>query len=160
MDKLIQMAIETGVGLVEVTGGEPLLQEETLRLVEALCDSGLEVLVETNGSMDISVLDPRAIIIMDIKTPGSAMAERMDMENIHRLKDIDEVKFVITSKEDYLWARDFVRQKGLEGPRILFSPTWGSVSAEALSEWILRDRLNVRLNLQIHKYIFGDRRGV
>jgi 7-carboxy-7-deazaguanine synthase len=160
VDKLIQMAIETGVGLVEVTGGEPLLQEETLRLVEALCDSGLEVLVETNGSMDISVLDPRAIIIMDIKTPGSAMAERMDMENIHRLKDIDEVKFVITSKEDYLWARDFVRQKGLEGPRTLFSPTWGSVSAEALSEWILRDRLNVRLNLQIHKYIFGDRRGV
>ncbi len=160
IESLIRAARNSGVKLVELTGGEPLLQQGSTDLITGLCDEALEVLVETNGSMDISVVDPRATVIMDIKTPGSGMSEKTDLRNLQKLKPTDEVKFVITSEEDYLWARDFVRHKGLEGPRTLFSPAWQHLSPELLSEWLLRDRLNVRLNLQIHKYIFGDRRGV
>ncbi len=160
VEELIEMARASGVKLVEVTGGEPLLQEAAVVLIRRLCDEGLEVLVETNGSVDISVVDPRAKVVMDIKTPGSGMSEKMDHENLRRLRPDDEVKFVITSEEDYLWARGVVIERGLQGPRTLFSPAWGRLHPETLAHWILRDRLDVRLNLQIHKYIFGERRGV
>lgn len=160
VETLVEMARKTGIKLVEVTGGEPLLQEPTGVLVSALCDEGFEVLVETNGSKDISVIDRRATVIMDIKTPGSGMSEKMRIENLSRLKPRDELKFVIASEDDYLWAREFVMEKGLQGPRTLFSPAWQLVRPDELSRWILRDRLDVRLNLQIHKYLFGDRRGV
>ncbi|RME68297.1 MAG: radical SAM protein [Nitrospirae bacterium] len=160
VEALIEMAKATGVKLVEVTGGEPLLQEGAVALISALCDEGFEVLVETNGSRDISVVDRRATVVMDIKTPGSGMSEEMDLKNLSHLKPKDEVKFVITSEEDYLWAKAFVLEQDLQGPRTLFSPAWGLLGPETLAGWLLRDKLDVRLNLQLHKYIFGDRRGV
>ncbi|MCK4911473.1 MAG: 7-carboxy-7-deazaguanine synthase QueE, partial [Thermodesulfovibrionales bacterium] len=143
---------------------EPLEQEETPVLLKALLDKGFKkkVLVETNGSKDISVLDPRAIVIMDIKTPGSGEAGSFDLHNIARLKPSDEVKFVLTSREDYEWARSFLQEHDvLLKSEVLFSPAFGSLEPRTLAGWILDDALTVRLNLQLHKYIFKpDERGV
>lgn len=143
-----------GIRLVEITGGEPFLQKDTLPLIEKLIDNGFKVLVETNGSMSIKDVDKRAVIIMDIKTPGSGMFERMDLLNLKYLKPIDEVKLVVMNREDYEWVRDFIRDYGLlDKCKILLSPAYGILSPKSLSEWIIGDRLPVRLNLQLHKYI-------
>jgi 7-carboxy-7-deazaguanine synthase len=152
-----------GVKLVEITGGEPLLQkEETLMLVRALLDEGYEVLVETNGSLSIREIDTRAVIILDVKTPGSGTSDAIDFSNFDILKPSDEVKFVICDRADYEWSKDLIRRSGLkERAKILFSPALGLISPAELAGWIVQDRLGVRLNLQIHKYIFGpDERGV
>ncbi len=158
--EVISMARESGVEMVEITGGEPLLQAGTPVLIEALCDEGFRVLVETNGSMRIDSIDPRAVAVIDIKTPGSGMSAEMSYENLRMLRPHDEVKFVITDRADYLWARDVIGEFGLAGGRTLFSPSAGLLAPEELAGWMLEDRLPVRLNLQIHKYLFGDRRGV
>ncbi len=151
-----------GLSLVELTGGEPLLQGDTPALAAALADRSCTVLIETNGSVNISGLDPRAVIIMDVKTPGSGMHRMTDLSNLARLREKDQVKFVITCRGDYEWARDFVRKQALAGRCvILFSPAYGTVSPSELSRWILADKLPARLNIQLHKYIFGpDERGV
>ena len=163
IDSLVDEAVRADAEVVEVTGGEPLEQEETSLFVKALLDKGFEnVLVETNGSRDISVLDPRAIVIMDIKTPGSGEAGSFDLHNIDMLKPSDEVKFVLTDREDYEWARSFLQEHDiLLRSEVLFSPAFGALEPEVLARWILDDALEVRLNLQLHKYIFGpDARGV
>lgn len=151
-----------GIRLVEITGGEPFLQKDTLSLIEKLIDNGFTVLVETNGSMSIKDVDKRAVIIMDIKTPGSGMFERMDLLNLKYLKPNDEVKLVVMNREDYEWVRDFIKDYGLvDRCKLLLSPAFGLLSPESLSKWIIDDRLSVRLNLQLHKYIYGpDKRGV
>jgi len=150
----------SGIRLVEITGGEPLLQAGTPVLVKTLCDEGFRVLVETNGSVRIDSIDHRAVAVLDIKTPGSGMAGEMFYGNLDMLRPHDEIKFVITDRADYLWARDLIGKFGLAGRRILLSPAAGLLAPEALVDWIIRDRLDVRLNLQLHKYVFGDRRGV
>ncbi len=154
---LVDEAVRAGAEMVEVTGGEPLLQEETPALVKALLDKGVFkwVLVETNGSRDISVLDLRAIVIMDIKTPGSGEAGSFDLKNLDLLKPSDEVKFVLTSREDYEWARSFIEEHDtLLDREVLFSPAFGVLDPEALAGWILEDGLGgVRINLQLHKYL-------
>ncbi len=160
VEELVKKAEDSGVRIVEVTGGEPLLQEATTHLITALCDSGFTVLVETNGTKNIDAIDPRAITILDIKTPGSGYSDRMDMANLYRLRTRDEIKFVITNKTDYEWTKEILLRHGLRGGRVLLSPAKGVLAPEELAEWILQDRLNVRLNLQLHKYIYGDRRGV
>ncbi len=150
--------------LVEVTGGEPLLQSEASRLVRELADRGLRVLVETNGSMDISPLDVRSIVIMDVKCPSSGQSHCNDLANLGRLRPGDEVKFVIADRADYEFAREVVLgMRPGEGKQNVkhFSPVFGRMEPSCLAEWILEDRLCVRLNLQLHKVIWGpSQRGV
>lgn len=147
--------------LVEITGGEPLLQEETPSLVSALLDRELEVLVETNGSLDISLLDPRAVRVMDLKCPSSGETGKMRWENLVQLTPRDEVKFVIAGREDYLWAKEVVEERLPAGPAVLFSPAAGLLAPDVLAGWILGDGLEVRLQLQLQKIIWPDRdRGV
>ena len=120
------------------------------------------VLLETNGSQDVRGIDKRALIILDIKTPGSGVPDKAMLSNLPLLKPEDEVKFVITGRDDYEWAKMFIREHSLTGRcTILFSPAFGMLHPRDLSQWILEDRLEVRLNLQLHKYIFGpETRGV
>ncbi|MDA8156070.1 MAG: radical SAM protein [Actinomycetota bacterium] len=148
-----------GVNTVAITGGEPLLQEDVFHLVERLINQGHKLLIETNGSVSIKDVDPRAIIVMDVKTPGSGMAEGLDLSNLNFLKTFDEVKFVITDRADYVWSREFIKeQRLLSRCKVLFSPAFGTLEPAALAEWMIEDRLDVLFNLQLHKYIFGPNR--
>ncbi len=152
MDKIQAVGLKT----VEITGGEPLLQEGVASLVKKLLDKGHRVLIETNGSQDIEGIDRRAVIILDIKTPGSGMSDEVMLSNLTLLKLEDEVKFVIAGRDDYEWAKNFIREHSVMGRcAILFSPAFGMLDPQDLSKWILKDRLEVRLNLQLHKYIYG-----
>jgi len=148
--------------LVELTGGEPLLQPEVYRLIGLLLDEGREVLVETSGSLPIEELDPRAVVIMDIKCPGSGMARSMCWENIDHLRPRDEVKFVIADQDDYLFAKETCLVFRLfQRCPVLFAPAFGKLSPRSLAEWILQDSLPVRLQIQLHKYIWDpSMRGV
>ncbi len=155
-DEIAAKIGETGLKTVEITGGEPLLQKGLPTLVEGLLDLGYRVLIETNGSRNIEEIDRRAVIILDIKTPGSGMSEKVMLSNLSSLKYGDEVKFVLTDRKDYEWAKDFIRKYELAGRcEILFSPAFGMLDPQSLSRWIVNDRLEVRLNLQLHKYIYG-----
>lgn len=162
-EKEVLASVKTyGLKLVEITGGEPLLQKDALLLIEKLIDNGHTVLLETNGSISIKDVDDRAVIIMDVKTPKSGMFEKMDMLNLKYLRPKDEVKFVIADRQDYEWAREFIKDYGLQDIcKVLLSPAYGKLPPADLSHWILEDSLPVRLNLQIHKYIYGpETRGV
>jgi 7-carboxy-7-deazaguanine synthase len=157
-----------GTDLVEVTGGEPLIQAGAFRLTEELLDRGYTVLVETSGAVDVSPLDPRAHKIMDLKCPGSGEVERNLWSNLSHLTDRDEVKFVILDRADYEWARTIIREHGLDRSvrdgrlrALLASPVWGEPDLRALAEWVLEDGLPVRLQVQLHKLIWGpEARGV
>lgn len=162
LDQIMDRVERLGVRLVEITGGEPLLQPATPELARRLVESDYEVLVETGGHRDISVLDPRCHVILDVKTPGSRMADHFDPRNLERLGSGDEIKFVLTDRADYEWARTCIREHGLEkrGP-VHFSPVHPGLDPRTLVEWILRDGLRVRLNLQLHKFVWGpEARGV
>lgn len=160
--EIVGAASAFGIRLVEVTGGEPLMQKEAFPLVKQLLDNGFSVLIETNGSVSIRDVDRRAVIIMDIKTPKSGMSAQMDPENLEYLKRNDELKFVVADREDYEWVRAFIEERRLADTcTVLLSPLFGSLQPRELSQWILDDKLPVRLNLQLHKYIYGpDERGV
>jgi 7-carboxy-7-deazaguanine synthase len=156
-EEIISKIEEYGVKYVEFTGGEPLLQEETPQLVKTLLDKGYNVLIETNGSICIGCLDKRLTIIMDIKTPKSGMSERMNFKNLEFLKETDEIKFVLMDESDYIWAKNLIANNNLfdKFKNILMSPAYGILSPKALASWILRDNLPVRVQLQIHKYIWA-----
>ncbi len=140
---------------VEITGGEPLLQKGTFELAAKLLDSGYRVMVETNGTIDISSLDPRVIRVVDIKCPGSGHTHEIMWDNLKHLGSGDEIKFVISSRDDYEWAREIIRDRNLtDHNTVLLSPAFSLIEPADLAEWILRDGLGVRLNLQIHKYIW------
>ncbi len=163
VDEIINHIKLVSVNLVEITGGEPLLQEEGVReLTRLLLDDGYEVLIETNGTRSVRDIDRRAMIILDVKTPGSLMSTDMDPSNLDILKPGDEIKFVITGREDYEWAKRLMAEKGLrEKCAVLFSPAFGMVAPQDLARWIIEDRLDVRFNAQLHKYLFGpDKRMV
>lgn len=152
---------ENGARHVCVTGGEPLAQPNSLVLMRELCDAGFDVSIETSGAMDIAEIDPRVSVVMDLKTPGSNECDRNLLSNINHLKPSDQVKFVICDRRDYEWAKAKVDQYDL-GDRVdevLFSPSFAQVSAKELAEWILSDRLSVRMQLQLHKFIWGDEPG-
>ena len=141
--------------LVEITGGEPLAQAEAHGLITALADRGYTVLIETSGAIDLAPVDPRAILIMDLKCPGSGMEERNRWSNLSLLKPHDEVKFVIKDRADYDWAVEIIHRYGLsDRQRILLSPVFGELEPQILADWILSDRLRVRFQLQVHKLIW------
>jgi 7-carboxy-7-deazaguanine synthase len=144
-----------GCNLVEITGGEPLAQRESLDLIARLCDEGFEVLIETSGSIDVTPVDPRAKLIYDIKCPGSNEADKNRWSNLERLKPGDEVKFVLADRADYDWAREVIVRERLERFTILFSPVWGELELKPIAEWMLADRIPARLQTQLHKHIWG-----
>lgn len=143
--------------LVEITGGEPLLQRNVLPLMKELCDLGKTVLIETSGAHDISAIDPRVHRIMDLKTPGSGESERNRYENIAYLAPSDEVKFVIGSREDYLWSKQKTAEFNLleRCGTVLFSPIFGRINPREIVDWMLEDNLKVRFQLQMHKFIWA-----
>ena len=144
---------------VTVTGGEPLAQKAAVNLLRDLCDAGYDVSLETSGALDICLVDPRVARIVDIKTPGSGEASKNRWENLAHLTTHDEVKFVITDETDYLWARALLAEQQLNHRcPILFSPVHGSAASD-LAEWILRDHLPVRMQLQLHKILWNDAAG-
>jgi 7-carboxy-7-deazaguanine synthase len=151
-----------GVPLVLLTGGEPLLQRELPTLAGRLIERGFEVMIETGGHRDVSVLPSGVVVILDVKTPGSGESEKMHWANLERLGPKDAVKFVVTSEADYEWSRALIRDRRLDARcNVLVSPSFGQVDAKELVAWMLRDKLPARLNLQIHKYVWPpDQRGV
>ncbi len=163
VDDVLAEVASYGCRLVEVTGGEPLLQDDVYPLMQGLLDAGHEVLLETGGHVSLERVPPRVVRIMDVKCPGSGEAGRTDWDNLARLGPRDEVKFVIADRRDYEYASDVVARHGL-APRVanvLFSPVHGRMSPAELAAWVLADRLPVRLQLQVHKVIWGpDTRGV
>ena len=141
--------------LVEVTGGEPLVQEECITLMKKLCDEAYEVMLETGGSLSIKYVDTRVMIIMDLKCPSSGMLKKNLYENIDFIKSTDEIKFVIGSREDYDWSKEIIEKyKLISKCSILFSVVFGELEPVTLVEWILEDKLNVRFQLQMHKFIW------
>ena len=143
-----------------VTGGEPLAQPACTSLLRTLCDAGYEVSLETSGALDLSAVDQRVIKVMDLKTPGSGEVGRNRYENLRLLTSQDQVKFVIGDRGDYEWARDQIRIFALaERCEILISPVAGALQPGTLAEWILADRLPVRLQIQLHKLLWGDEPG-
>jgi 7-carboxy-7-deazaguanine synthase len=145
-----------GARYVCVTGGEPLAQKACLPLLRALCDAGYDVSLETSGALDISAVDARVSRVVDVKTPDSNEAGKNRIENYALLSDHDQLKFVICSRADFDWAKDFIVEHALTRCEILFSPSFKQVAPKALAEWILTDRLAVRFQLQTHKYLWGD----
>ena len=143
--------------LVEITGGEPLLQEGVYGLCAALLGAGKQVMIETSGASDVSRLDPRVVKIMDLKCPGSGEAGRNLWSNLRHLTPKDEVKFVISDRADYEWTRGVIAEHGLERRvnAVLLSPAFGRVDLKDLAAWMLEDRLPARLQLQMHKYIWS-----
>lgn len=145
---------------VTVTGGEPLAQKPCVQLLVGLCDAGYSVSLETSGALDIAPVDPRVCKVMDLKTPGSGEVERNRMKNIALLAPHDQVKFVICDREDYQWARAIVREYQLDSVcGVLFSPAHEQQDAAQLADWILHDRLPVRLQIQLHKVLWGNAPG-
>jgi 7-carboxy-7-deazaguanine synthase len=155
-DVLVQVE-QYNIPLVEVTGGEPLLQDEVYALMEQLLDSGRTVLLETGGQVDVSRVPGAVIKVLDVKCPASGESGKVEWGNIDRLGSHDQVKFVIQDRRDYEFARDVVTRHALDRrcAAVLFSPVHGVMNSKDLSEWILEDRLPVRLQLQLHKQIWG-----
>lgn len=155
VDDVLRRVAMYGCSLVEITGGEPLIQSEVYPLTIALLDAGYEVLIETSGSLPVDRIDPRAVLIMDIKCPSSGMSHAMHWDNLRNLRRNDEVKFVIADQEDYLYAKEICTKWDLLGRHpILFSPAFDRLSPRHLAEWILKDALSVRLQIQLHKYVW------
>jgi 7-carboxy-7-deazaguanine synthase len=149
-----------GARYVTVSGGEPLAQKACLELLSQLCDDGYEVSLETSGAMDISGVDPRVVRVVDIKTPGSGEMAKNLYSNIDFLTARDQLKFVICDAADYQWCLDIMAEYELADKcEILFSPSHEQFPAAELAEWILRDKLPVRLQIQLHKYLWGNRPG-
>ena len=156
LDAIIAKVCDLDCSLVEVTGGEPLLQPNVLPLLTRLCDLGKTVLLETSGSLDVAPIDPRVVKIMDLKCPSSGEAEKNRYANLRHLSKLDEVKFVITNRTDYDWAKRIVIEEQLnQRCVVLFSPVVEQLSLKTLAEWILADHLPVRLQTQWHKHIWG-----
>jgi 7-carboxy-7-deazaguanine synthase len=145
-----------GCRLVELTGGEPLLQEEIGRLAEELLELGYSVLCETSGSIDVAILPAGVVKIVDIKCPGSGESENNLWDNLGKLGPSDEIKFVVRDRADYEWALAVIEERGLARWRLLFAPVWGELEVQRLAEWMLEDSVPARLTPQLHKYIWND----
>jgi 7-carboxy-7-deazaguanine synthase len=160
-EEVLSLWRKSGTGLVQITGGEPLLQPAAIALMRELLNAGADVILETNGSISLQNVPERVVKVVDRKTPGSGMAQAWLPENLRFVHLKDQIKCVLTGEADYLWARDWVRSCGLSFfVQVIFSPAWGGIAPRELAHWILRDGLQVRLQLQLHKLLWGDRRGV
>jgi 7-carboxy-7-deazaguanine synthase len=157
--ELLEVARNSGVRHVCVTGGEPLAQKSCIELLTALCDAGFSVSLETSGAMDISAVDPRVSRVVDLKTPGSGEEGRNRLANLEMLRPNDQAKIVICSRADYEWARDLLRGRAALPCQVLLSPSWGQLEPRDLAEWMLADRLDVRLQVQLHKVLWGNEPG-
>lgn len=158
IESILDQVRAFGCKLVEVTGGEPLAQKEAFTLIGRLCDEGYEVLVETGGYVSTEGLDRRAKVILDIKCPGSREEPRNDWSNIERLRaDKDEVKFVVADENDWIYTKNVIEKYDLENRAVavLISPAWGLVDLQQLADWVAGSGLQVRMQLQLHKYIWG-----
>jgi 7-carboxy-7-deazaguanine synthase len=162
LSDILVKVLEYNCPLIEITGGEPLLQPNVFPLMTRLCDLGKRVLLETSGSVDVARVDPRVVKIMDLKCPGSGEMLKNRYENLRHLDKKDELKFVIADRADYDWARQMITEHQLAGGcEILFSPVWEKMPLKTLADWILADKLPVRMQTQWHKYIWGaNARGV
>jgi 7-carboxy-7-deazaguanine synthase len=160
MGEILEQVAGYGASYVTVTGGEPLAQKRCIGLLQQLCDANYQVSLETSGALDISNVDRRVSRVVDIKTPDSGEQARNLWTNIEHLSSHDQLKFVICSREDYQWSRDKLAELSLpNGLQVMFSPSFEQVDQTALAEWILADRLPVRYQLQMHKFLWGDQPG-
>lgn len=161
VDDVLKQVVDHHPRYVTVTGGEPLAQNECLTLLSKLCDAGYEVSLETSGAIDVSNVDDRVIRVMDLKAPGSGESEKNLFENINKLNKNDQVKFVLSDKKDYDWAKNVISEYQLNKKcEVLFSPVHEKLEPKQLAEWILKDNLHVRMQLQLHKLLWGNERGV
>ena len=157
---IIERVRQLGARYVCVTGGEPLAQKSCPELLASLCDEGWRVSLETSGAMSLDGLDPRVVLVVDVKTPASGEEGRNRYEELQRLASKDQVKFVICDRGDYEWSREKVRALALDSRcAVLFSPSYEQLPARDLADWILADRLPVRLQIQLHKYLWGNTPG-
>lgn len=160
IDDILQQVAKYRAQYVTVTGGEPLAQKACLELLTRLCDVGYEVSLETSGAISVSEVDKRVVKVVDLKTPGSDEVEKNDYANMQYLLPHDQVKFVICNREDYEWAKKMMSQYHLtQACQVLFSPSHEEQPAGELADWILEDQLPVRLQIQLHKYLWGDAKG-
>ena len=159
-DDILKTIVSYNCKYVCVTGGEPLAQPGCTPLLAALCDAGLNVSLETSGALPIDSVDRRVMIVMDLKTPDSGECEKNLFSNLALLKSTDQIKFVICSQTDYEWCLDIISKHHLtDYAQILFSPSYGQLSPQVLADWIIRDRLPVRFQLQLHKLLWNDAPG-
>lgn len=157
VEQILERVAEYSARHVCVTGGEPLAQKNCLPLLRSLCDAGYRVSLETSGAIDVSEVDPRVIRVVDVKTPASGEEHRNLFENLDTLRAEEQAKFVICDRADFEWSRNLVREKTLNQKcTVLFSPSYGQVQPRDLAQWILDERLPVRLQVQLHKYLWGD----
>lgn len=159
MESILQDVAQYGCSHVCVTGGEPLAQKPCLFLLIALADRGYHVSLETSGALSIANIDPRVMIVMDLKAPDSKESHRNQYDNLAHLKPTDQLKMVLSSRTDYEWARDWVMKQDALPVEVLFSPSWNQLSPTLLAEWILEDKLPVRLQIQLHKILWQDEPG-
>lgn len=160
LDSIVATVKQFKTPYVCVTGGEPLAQKACNDLLTMLCDQNFHVSLETSGAMDISIVDPRVIKVMDLKTPASGEMEKNRLQNIEHLSSHDEVKFVICNRDDYDWAKQILEEYKIDNRcQVLFSPVHGDIAPAQLAEWILQDHLNVRFQIQLHKYLWGEAPG-
>ena len=160
LDSIVEKVSHYKTPHVCITGGEPLAQPNCISLLHQLCEINYIVSIETSGAMDISAIDPRVLIVMDIKTPGSGEVSRNLWTNIPLLKPQDQIKFVICNRDDYLWACDMIKQYHLsERAQVIFSSSWEQLPPKDLANWILEDQLPIRFQLQLHKFLWADARG-
>lgn len=145
---------------ITVTGGEPLAQKQCLDLLKILCDEGYQVSLETGGGLSIEGVDQRVKIILDVKTLKSGEVENNVWGNLSKIKSEDEVKFVILDKEDFIWSKNIIKEYSVNQEQVLFSPVYGKLNPTNLSDWILQESLNVRVQLQLHKILWGEKKGV
>ncbi len=159
--EILAKVAEFGTKYVTVTGGEPLAQKECYTLLQTLCDEGYSVSLETGGAMDIAPVDSRVSVILDIKTPASNEEKNMLWDNLNHIKPKDEIKFVLCNRADYDWAKAKLTELKLtEKCPVLFSPSYHDLKADELASWILADKLQVRMQIQLHKVLWGERAGV
>lgn len=157
IEGILEQVAQYQTPYVCVTGGEPLAQKKCLELLKQLCDAGYSVSLETGGSQDIGSVDNRASVILDIKTPGSGEVEKNVWANLQHLKQKDEVKFVLCHRDDYEWAKEILAKYRLASQcNVLFSPVFNQLNPTELAEWVLQDKLPVRMQVQLHKILWGE----
>jgi 7-carboxy-7-deazaguanine synthase len=160
LQQILERVASYGAHYVTVTGGEPLAQKQCIPLLKMLCDAGYDVSLETGGSLDTSHVDPRISVILDIKTPGSGEVQKNLWANLQHLKSSDEVKFVLCDREDYEWAKQVLADQEIASKcTVLFSPVYSQLNPTDLADWVLQDRLPVRMQLQLHKILWGETPG-